>query len=164
VFADGVDNIVEAQRRVAEAYFKDGSVEDACPPVKALLHIMAHGHYEGKGAEHPDVRALFSREAMLRSDWYKSRLAIKQSRDVALWTRHVRTLEEFMGRPGHRDEALRLGIEERLDLAKSELERVRSREYLQSLEGTIGADPIHAGAETAVQLEKGGGQREMRLN
>jgi hypothetical protein len=101
---------------------------------------------------------------MLRSDWYKSRLAIKQSRDIALWTRHVRTLEEFMGRPGHRDEALRLGIEERLDLAKTELERVRSREYLQSLEGTIGADPIHAGAETAVQPEKGGGQREMRLN
>ena len=37
------------------------------------------------------------------------------------------------------------------------------REYLKSLEGTIGADPIHAGAETVVQPEKGG-LREMRLN
>ena len=164
VFADGVDNIVDAQRRVAEAYFKDGSVEDACPPVKALLHIMAHGHFEGKGAEHPEIRALFSRDAMLRSDWYKSRLAIKQARDIALWTRHVGTLEEFLARPGHRDEALRLGIEKRLELARTELERVRSREYLQSLEGTIGADPIHAGAETFVQPEKGDGHREMRLN
>ena len=162
VFADGVDNIVDAQRRVAEAYFKDGSVEDACPPVKALLHIMAHGHFEGKGAEDPEIRALFSRDAMLRSDWYKSRLAIKQARDTALWTRHVGTLEEFLARPGHRDEALRLGIEKRLELARTELERVRSREYLQSLEGTIGADPIHAGAETFVQPEKGG-SREMRL-
>jgi phosphoenolpyruvate carboxykinase (diphosphate) len=164
VFADGVDNIVDAQRRVAEAYFKDGSVEDACPPVKALLHIMAHGHYEGKGAEHPEIRALFSREAMLRSDWYKSRLAIKQARDIALWTRHVQTLEEFLGRPGHRDEATRLGIEERLELARTELERVSAREYLLSLEGTIGADPIHAGSESFVQPEKGGGTRELRLS
>ncbi|MEO6056849.1 MAG: hypothetical protein ABIQ49_08415, partial [Gemmatimonadales bacterium] len=50
VFADGVNNIVEAQERVAAAYFTDGTIEDACPPLKSLLHIMAHGHYEGKDA------------------------------------------------------------------------------------------------------------------
>ena len=96
-------------------------------------------------------------------DAVAGRLAIKQTRDIALWSRHVRTLEEFLSRPGHRDEALRLGIEERLELARGELERVSSREYLVSLEGTIGADPIHAGSETVVQPEKAGGQREMRL-
>ena len=47
LFAAGVDAIVEAQRRVALNYFEDGSVEAACPPLKALLHIMAHGEYEG---------------------------------------------------------------------------------------------------------------------
>jgi hypothetical protein len=114
VFADGVDNIVDAQRRVAEAYFKDGSVEDACPPVKALLHIMAHGHFEGKDAHHPDVRALFTREALADSDWYAERLRVKQEREVDLWTRHVGTLSECLARPGHRDEALRLGIEGRV--------------------------------------------------
>jgi len=153
VFADGVDNIADAQRRVAEAYFKDGSVEDACPPVKALLHIMAHGHFEGKDAHHPDVRALFTREALLESDWYAERLRVKQERDVELWTRHVRALGEFLARPGHRDEAMRLGIEERLVLAKEELERVSSPEYLTALGGTIGADPIHA--ETTRSARRG---------
>jgi hypothetical protein len=42
-FAQGLDAIVEAQQRVALLSFEDGSVEHACQPVKALLHIMAHG-------------------------------------------------------------------------------------------------------------------------
>jgi hypothetical protein len=48
VFAAGVDSIVEAQTRVARLYFDDGSVDAACPPLRALLHIMAQGHFEGK--------------------------------------------------------------------------------------------------------------------
>jgi len=143
VFADGVDNIVEAQQRVAEQYFADGTIDDACPPLKALLHIMAHGHYEGKDANHPEIRALFTREALLASEWYHERLAIKQERDVALWERNVRSLSEFLARAGHREEAERLGIAERLEHARAELERVSSPEYLSSLVGTIGADPIH---------------------
>src|SRR5206468_844905 len=58
VFADGVNNIVEAQERVAAAYFADGSIHDPCPPLFALLHIMAHGHWEGKDENHPAVREL----------------------------------------------------------------------------------------------------------
>ena len=52
-FVDGVDNITEAQQRVAPQYFEDGSIEDACPPLRALLHIMAHGHFEGSDAQRP---------------------------------------------------------------------------------------------------------------
>jgi hypothetical protein len=143
VFADGVDNIVEAQQRAAEAYFADGTIEDACPPLKALLHIMAYGTYEGKEASHPEIRALFTREALLASDWYRERLTIKQERDVVLWQRNVRSLGEFLARAGHREEAKRLGIAERLEHARAELERVSGPEYLASLVGTIGADPIH---------------------
>jgi phosphoenolpyruvate carboxykinase (diphosphate) len=143
VFADGVDNIVEAQQRVASAYFADGSIDDACPPLKALLHIMARGDYEGKDASHPEVRALFTREALLASDWYQERLTIKQKRDVALWQRHVRSLTEFLTRAGHQDEAKRLGVAGRLEHARAELERVSAPEYLRSLVGTIGADPVH---------------------
>ena len=65
VFADGVNNIVEAQERVAAMYFEDGSIDDACPPLRALLHIMAYGKWEGKDAHHPEVRALFTRESLL---------------------------------------------------------------------------------------------------
>ena len=163
-FADGVDNIVDAQRRVAEAYFKDGSIEDACPPLKALLHIMVHGQYQGKDARDPEIRALFTREALLTSDWYKERLRVKQERDVELWTRHVRALSAFLARPGHRDEALRLGIEERLELARHELERVSSERYLESLEGTIGADPIHAETTRAARRLKAERGVETQLN
>ncbi len=164
VFADGVDNIVEAQRRVAEAYFKDGSVEDACPPLKALLHIMAYGQYQGKDAHDPEIRALFTREALLASDWYAERLRVKQERDFDLWTRHVRALSEFLARPGHRGEAQRLGIEERLEHAKAELERVSSDTYVESLLGTIGADPIHAETTRAARHRRGGRSVETRLN
>jgi hypothetical protein len=143
VFADGVNNIVEAQQRVAAAYFEDGTIEDACPPLRALLHIMAHGHFEGKDANHPEIRALFTRESLLASEWYHERLAVKQQRDIALWERHTRSLSEFLARAGHRDEAKRLGIPARLEHARAELERVSAREYLSALIGTIGADPVH---------------------
>ena len=43
VFADGVDTIVTTHQRVAESYFADGSIEMACPPLKALLEIMDKG-------------------------------------------------------------------------------------------------------------------------
>src|SRR5262249_19764809 len=71
IFVDGVDNIVTAQKRVAEIYFADGSIERASPPLKALLEIMAHGNSQGRTAEHPDIRHLFTREYLLGSDWYK---------------------------------------------------------------------------------------------
>jgi hypothetical protein len=153
VFADGVNNIVEAQQRVAETYFADGTIEDACPPLKALLHIMAYGQFEGKDATHPEIRALFTREALLASDWYRERLAIKQQRDIALWERHVRSLSEFLTRAGHRDEAERLGIPARLDHARRELERVSALDYLSALAGTIGADPIHRPTRARAERE-----------
>ena len=88
-FADGILNIVEAQRKVAAEYLADGSVADACPPLQALLHIMATGSWNGKDVHHPDVRALFTRDYLLGSYWYKARLKQKQRVDVALWHRHV---------------------------------------------------------------------------
>ena len=48
----------------AAAYFEDGSVEAAIPPLKAILHVMAKGHYEGKGIHDPELRALFDRESV----------------------------------------------------------------------------------------------------
>jgi len=158
VFADGVCNIVEAQERVARAYFDDGSIEDASPPLRALLQVMAYGNWEGKDASHPEFRALFTREALLTSDWYAERLRVKQARDVDLWQRHVRALTEFLALPSHQEEASRLGIRERLARARLELERVSAVEYLTELHGTIGADPIHGGLEASKPLRTPGSQ------
>ncbi len=141
-FATGVDAIVESQRRVALNYFEDGSVEAACPPLKALLHIMAHGVYEGMGVEHPELRAMFTREHLLESEWYHERLRVKQQRDIALWRRHIAALEAFGATPaiaagGQLDAAALLAS------ARQQLARVDSAEYLGELTGTIGADPFH---------------------
>jgi hypothetical protein len=139
-FAAGVDAIVEAQTRVARQYFEDKSVEAACPPLQALLHIMANGSWQGKGVEDADVRGLFTREAMMASDWYRERLRTKQTRDVALWTRHLRALEQFQNGGG---EQQGVDIEWRQTESNRQLARVSAREYLGELEGTIGADPFH---------------------
>jgi hypothetical protein len=142
VFVDGVDNIVEAQQRVAQRYFDDGSIEEACPPLKALLHIMAQGHFEGKDAHHPEIRALFDRTTLLASDWYQERLLTKQHRDIRLWERHVSYLEAYAARSSHQDLVARLDIAGRLEHALARLEAIRSAGYLEGLRGTLGADPL----------------------
>jgi hypothetical protein len=142
VFTDGVHNIVETQQRVAQRYLDGGCVEDACPPLYALLHIMATGGYRGSDVHHPGIRAMFTREYLLQSDWYQERLEVKQSHDIALWKRHMQNLHRFLNDAEYSDEAQRLGIDRRLDAARRKLEQVQSREYLTGLVGTIGADPL----------------------
>jgi len=141
-YVDGIHNIVETQQKVAQQYLDDGSVEDACPPLQALLHIMATGSYQGKDAHDPEFRALFTKENLLASDWYHERLEVKQTKDIALWKRHVASLESFIEKPSYTDEVERLGINERLVTAKAELENVESPDYLQQIVGMIGADPL----------------------
>ncbi len=142
VFVDGMENILATQKRVAQAYFDDGSIAQACPPLKALLTIMARGDWEGKDLNHPDVRRLFTQEYLLASDWYAERLKAKQQVDVRLWTRHVEYLERFSKRTSHAEVVDRLGIADRLAQAQETLAKVQSAAYLQNLRGTLGAEPI----------------------
>lgn len=141
-FVDGIDNIVETQQRVAQQYLDDGSIDDACPPLQALLHIMATGQYQGKDVHDPEIRALFTKESLLASDWYLQRLQIKQTRDIALWQRHVESLQNFSELENYADEVIRLDISSRLDKAKAELKRVENPSYLEQMKGMIGADPL----------------------
>jgi hypothetical protein len=139
-YVDGILNISEAQQRVAAEYLKDGSVTDACPPLQALLHIMATGKYEGKDIQHPDIRQMFTKEYLLASDWYQKRLKKKQSVDTALWQRHLRALDTFMANPRNADDTERLHLSARRDLAVKELAHVSQPGYLQELVGTLGTD------------------------
>ncbi|HLP76943.1 MAG TPA: hypothetical protein VK327_08495, partial [Candidatus Paceibacterota bacterium] len=142
IFVDGMDNIIATQKRVAQSYFDDDSIAQACPPLKALLTIMLHDEWEGKGLDHPEVRALFTRENMLASDWYAARLIAKQKIDRRLWRQHVEYLEKFTKRASHSDESVRLMLPHRLVRARKTLEEVESPEYLKKLQGTLGAEPI----------------------
>src|SRR5688572_7783322 len=133
-FADGVDAIVETQTRVAKSYFEDRSIDAACPPLRALLQVMVHGHFEGKRVDDPEFRRLFTRESLLTSDWYRRRLETKQQRDGALLARHRRSLEQATAfrRQSPELHAARLAWVER------ELSRVNSPGYLDELVGTLG--------------------------
>jgi len=142
VFADGMDNIIATQKRVAKMYFDDGSIAQASPPLKALLHIMRHDEFEGKGLEHPEIRELFTRENLLASPWYATRLAAKQKIDRALWKRHVEYLNAFLHRPSHADISESMNIAARLAAAQKTLAAVESPDYLKQLAGTIGAEPV----------------------
>lgn len=143
-FVDGVEHIVDMHRRVAQGYLADGSIDDACPPLRALLHIMAEGHYRGMDLAHPEVRRLFTREALLASDWYQERLTIKQQRDIALYRRHVRYLEGFLAEADSRCEPDGVAhCEQALARARAELARVSAPAYLDSLWGSLGADWVH---------------------
>ncbi len=153
VFADGINNIVEAQKKVAQQYLDDGSVDDACPPLKALIHIMATGEFEGKDAHHPEFRALFTREYLIESDWYQLRLSTRQQRDIRLWTRHVAYLQAFLEKKSHVDEAERMNIAERMQRAKQQLDHVTSAGYLDELVGTIGADTLGLEVQADEQQE-----------
>ncbi len=144
-YAKSLETILVTMRRVASLYFEDGSIEGACPPLRALLHIMRDGQYEGRTLADPEVRRLFTREAVLTSDWYHDRLTRKQLADEALWKRHIAYLKGFLGRASHRDEAERLGIATTLDKANETLAHIRSKAYLESLDGTLGLDPLFRG-------------------
>lgn len=154
VFVDGIENICEAQERVARRYFEDGSIEDACPPLAALLHIMAEGHYRGRKVHDPVIRNLFTRESLLSSDWYRERLQIKQQRDLQLARRMVLNLQQFMDLRHYADEADRLDAAARLERAKADLARVQQPGYLDALIGTIGADPLAPAREIMVEAER----------
>jgi phosphoenolpyruvate carboxykinase (diphosphate) len=144
IFVDGIDNVVGTQKRVAKMYFDDGSINQACPPLRALLHIMLEDVWEGKGLDHPEVRSLFTLKALLSSDWYQARLKAKQQLDIALWRRHVDYLSRFLKKPSYSEEAIRLGISSRLEQAQKALKEAQSSDYISRLSGTLGAQPIEA--------------------
>jgi hypothetical protein len=141
VFADGVDNIVQAMRTAAQCYFADGSIGHAVPPLHALLHMMRDGAWKGLPASAPEFRALFTREQVLASDWYRARLAAQQKRDIAQWEKHANYLEHFLARQNYSDVAARLEIREKLERVRASAETARAPSYVEKLVGTLGVDP-----------------------
>ena len=142
VFAEGMDNICAAMRAAAECYFSDGSIEQAVPPLAALLHIMRDGAWQGVGPADPKFRALFARETVIASDWYRARLVAQQKRDLAQWEDRVGYLEKFLARANYADVAARLSIRERLESARAAAAAARAPDYVATLVGTLGVDPV----------------------
>ncbi|MEC9093227.1 MAG: hypothetical protein VX438_11005, partial [Planctomycetota bacterium] len=139
-FADGIKHICEAHVRIAKRYFEDGSIEDACPPLKSLLHIMAYGDHDGLKVTDPEFRRMFTLDYLFESDWYQARIVEKQKRDIELWSRHISYLKEAAQKLGDR-KYLPVDLASRLDYANQELDRVKKPDYREWLQGTLGSEP-----------------------
>lgn len=103
---------------------------------------MAEGSWKGMTLRSPAFRRLFTREEMLKSDWYRRRLALQQEKDKALYARHRDYLKAFLAKEHNRDAAQRLGLKARLAAAEARLKEASRPGYQASLEGMLGADPL----------------------
>jgi len=153
VFADGVANIVSAMKEASEHYFADGSINDACPPLKALLHIMKDGAWEGKTSTDASFRSLFTRESLLASAWYKKRLEAQGILDALSWDDHAKYLHTYLSRANYADIAQRLDVPGKLARARAAALAAKNPAYIERLNGTIGAEPLIA----AEKMKKGQG-------
>jgi hypothetical protein len=139
-FVEGINELITAQKAIAERYFRDGTVALACPPIKALLHIMVNGQYEGKTLDDPSIREMFKRENILKSDWYHQRLVNQQKKDIAKITKDIDYLTHYTSKFKNSAVVSRLRLAERLAECKKKLEFVKSAAYVESIVGTIGCD------------------------
>jgi hypothetical protein len=101
---------------------------------------MAYGRFDGMTIDDPRLRAQFTREAVLASDWYTARLRVRQEKDVALWNRHLAAIKAFRNSGMTPPSALDLDAREAA--ARTARDRAADPSYLNQLVGTIGADPF----------------------
>jgi len=141
-FVDGVDNIVSTHRRVAESYFRDGSIDAACPPLRALLHIMRDGTWNGKDLRDPSFRNLFTRQSLLKSRWYNQRLRTYQKQEIILQQRHATSLKRALEHLSPSEEIYRKEFKRKLMRTKSLMRDISKPSYLKTLQGTIGIQPL----------------------
>ncbi len=142
-FVEGINNIVENHAIVAKNYFEDGSIEAAIPPLKAILHIMVNGEYEGKKITSEEIRDMFRRETVIESTWYLERLKAKQKADVELWKKHEAYITNFAKQAVSLNTKRRDEIEDKLNSVKEKIKYFKSAQYLKDLVGTIGKDMLY---------------------
>ncbi len=144
-FVEGILYIADSQKTVSSMYFKDGSVDGAIPPLKALLHIMALGNYNGKTEKDKEIRDMFTLEYILSSGWYQERLKNRQNYEIKFWGERIDYIKSKLNQKNSLEISIKLNIEDRLKYAQKQLETVSNTSYLQYLKGTIGLDPIYRG-------------------
>lgn len=142
-FADGIENIATAMEKSASAYFEDGSIEAAIPPLKAVLSVMAKGNFEGKSIHDPEVRALFDRDYVLKSDWYRERLENYRNREIAFVEQAIAGIKVFMAERAEGRSLAARRAQAELTRARERLERLTDDSYLGVLNGSIGVDPLY---------------------
>jgi hypothetical protein len=143
IFAESIATIVTTHERVARSYFQDGTIALAIPPLRALLEIMAEGFTAaGWGLESPEFRVMFTREAILASDWYAQRLDAKQAAASARANAGLAAIEKFVSTPGNEEPTARLDMPARVEAARVGAQQLASPEFRKQLVGTSGSTPL----------------------
>lgn len=143
IFAESMATTVTTHERVAKAYFADGTIELAIPPLRALLEIMANGvTREGWDLESPAFRALFERDDILASDWYAARVDAKQAAAAGRAEAGLKALQKFISTPGNEEPSARLDVPARIRAAEAEYARFASPAYRSAIIGTVGRQPL----------------------
>ena len=86
---------------------------------------------------------MFNRDYLLQSDWYQERLRIKQARDAALWRMNRDYVEQKMDELKEEETDQWSEMQGRMEKAEQMIEWVNSQNYLDRLQGTLGADWVH---------------------
>ena len=100
-------------------------------------------NYEGKDISNPELRHYFELDYIVNSDWYTERLKLKQKKDVRFYDAQITYLETFIANSDNADLVAEMKIEDRLNAVKQLYNEAKSESYLNSLVGTIGADPLY---------------------
>jgi len=141
-YADSIKNLVEAGKIVAQRYFDDGSIEKACPPLKALITIMVKGEWEGKKITDSDFRELFDPKNIMLSDWYQERLKTRIKVTKNYWESRIEYLDQFMADQKNKESIERLSIKDKKEFSIDALSRLKDQsESIKRIHGCIGTDP-----------------------
>ena len=141
-YADSIKNLVEAGKIVAQRYFDDGSIEKACPPLKALITIMVKGEWEGKKITDSNFRDLFESKNILQSDWYKERLKKRIDVTKNYWESRIEYLDDFIKDQKNNESTERLSIKAKKEFSIDALSRLGDQsESIGRIYGCLGTDP-----------------------
>ena len=137
-YVESVRTIVTTHQRVAQSYLDDGTIALAVPPIRALLEIMATGSSDGLGLHDREFRAMFERDNVLASDWYRARLDSQTRADAEHAQASVASMTRFLEEPTNATAAERLGIAERIEKMQTRLNAASTSEAGFRLSGTLG--------------------------
>ncbi len=141
-YADSIKNLLETGKNIAARYFNDNSIEKACPPLKALLTIMAKGEWEGCKLTDEKFRDLFEPTNILKSDWYNQRLKTRIKVTQNYWKSRVEYLDNFIKDQANRETCERLSIQKKKDFALNALSKLKdNNSAVDRIFGCLGTDP-----------------------
>jgi hypothetical protein len=138
IFADSMDTIIEAHRRAALLIVDNAEFDNAIPPLRALLHIAIDGQWKGMTLRDEGFRSMFTREAIINSDWYIARLKKYQISQIEHLSKGLEYVKNFRKREGENIAKSHINLTKRERILAKELNFVKSNAYLEGLIGTLG--------------------------